>query len=452
MLSEDQKNSPEIFSVSQLNKSAKFSLEKKFNDVWVKGEISEFTNYRQSGHWYFTLKDENSSISCVMFKFKNSYLKNIPEIGDEIVLKGKLSLFEAQGRYQFIAESLEYSGEGDLLKAFESLKSKLLKEGLFDESFKKEIPELPMHIGVVTSPSGAVIQDIKNVLRRRAPLLRVTIAPSSVQGDKAENEIINALKMLQQFNKKEKLDLIIVARGGGSLEDLWCFNSEKIARVIYDLEIPVLSAVGHETDFTICDLVSDLRAPTPSAAAEIASQAHSQIKDKIENLEKVISTSAKNYFETKNKNLTDVSYELEQIDFNLDQKIFKIDECFNKIIFLQKEKFSSKRLNLIKKRTSLRDKNPLIKLSNQRASLKSKKLIFKNIFDNTLSKKKISFDAFSSKLLAFSPLAVLSRGYTVSTKDDELLDNSELTHGDEIVTRTQKNLISSRITKIDEIK
>ena len=146
MLIKEQKNSPEIFSVSQLNKSAKFSLEKKFNDVWVKGEISEFTNYRQSGHWYFTLKDEDSSINCVMFKFKNSYLKNVPDIGDEVVLKGKLSLFEAQGRYQFITEHLEYSGEGDLLKAFENLKSKLSKEGLFDESFKKDIPLLPMHI------------------------------------------------------------------------------------------------------------------------------------------------------------------------------------------------------------------------------------------------------------------------------------------------------------------
>ncbi len=281
MLSKEQKNSPEIFSVSQLNKNAKFTLEKKFNDVWVKGEISEFTNYRQSGHWYFTLKDENSSISCVMFKFKNSYLKNIPEIGDEIVLKGKLSLFEAQGRYQFIAESLEYSGEGDLLKAFENLKNKLLKEGLFDESFKKEIPELPMNIGIVTSPSGAVIQDIRNVLERRAPLSKLILAPSLVQG----------------FNKTEKLDLIIVARGGGSLEDLWCFNSENIAREIYALEIPVISAVGHETDFTICDLVSDLRAPTPSAAAEIASQAHSQIIDKIEILEKSISISIKNYLE-----------------------------------------------------------------------------------------------------------------------------------------------------------
>ena len=452
MLSKEQKNSPEIFSVSQLNKSAKFSLEKKFNDVWVKGEISEFTNYRQSGHWYFTLKDENSSISCVMFKFKNSYLKNIPEIGDKIVLKGKLSLFEAQGKYKFIAENLEYSGEGDLLKAFENLKNKLLKEGLFDESFKKEIPELPMHIGVVTSPSGAVIQDIRNVLKRRAPLSRLTLVPSSVQGDKAEKEILNALNLLQEFNQKEKLDLIIIARGGGSLEDLWCFNSEKIAREIYALEIPLISAVGHETDFTICDLVSDLRAPTPSTAAEIASQAHSQIIDKIRNLEKVISISIKNYLEAKHENFRDASDVLKKNNFNLDQKIFKIDEGFNKIVFSQKERFSSKKLNLIERRTSLRDKNPLIKLSNQRANLKSKKLIFKNVFNNSLSNKKISFDTFSSKLLAFSPLSVLSRGYTVSTKDNELLDNTKLTKGDEILTRTQRNLISSKITKIDEIK
>ena len=452
MLGKEQKNSPEIFSVSQLNKSAKFSLEKKFNDVWVKGEISEFTNYRQSGHWYFTLKDENSSISCVMFKFKNSYLKNIPEIGDEIVLKGKLSLFEAQGKYQFIAESLDYAGEGDLLKAFENLKNKLLKEGLFDKSFKKEIPELPMHIGVVTSPSGAVIQDIKNVLERRAPLTRLTLAPSLVQGDKAENEIINALTILQEFNKKERLDLIIIARGGGSLEDLWCFNSEKIARKIYALEIPVISAIGHETDFTICDLVSDLRAPTPSAAAEIASQTHSQIVDNIENLEKEISISIKNYLETKNESFRDTFNVLKKINFNLDQKIFKIDESFNKVVFLQKERFSSKRLKLIKKRTSLRDKNPLIKLSNQKANLKSKKLIFKNIFNNVLSNKKTSFDTLSSKLLAFSPLSVLSRGYTVSTKNDELLDKTELSKGDEILTRTQRSHIYSKITKIDEIK
>tara|TARA_Y100000816_G_scaffold43982_1_gene27534 strand:- start:2622 stop:3977 length:1356 start_codon:yes stop_codon:yes gene_type:complete len=451
MLIKEQKNSPEIFSVTQLNKNAKFSLEKKFNNVWVKGEISEFTNYRQSGHWYFTLKDEDSSISCVMFKFKNSYLKNIPNIGDEVVLKGKLSLFEAQGKYQFITENLEYSGEGDLLKAFENLKNKLLQEGLFNESFKKDIPELPMHIGVVTSESGAVIQDIKNVLNRRAPLAKVTLAPSSVQGDKAEGEIINALNLLQDFSKNEKIDLIIIARGGGSLEDLWCFNSEKIARKIYAFEIPIISAVGHETDFTICDLVSDLRAPTPSVAAEIASQAHSQLIDRIENLKNSIKNIFGNYFEFKNKYFNEVCDVLKKINFNLDQKIFKIDERLMKIISLQKEGFSTKKLSLINKKTSLRDNNPLILLSNQKADLKSKKLIFENALNNTLSKKKNFFKTFSSKLQAFSPLAVLSRGYTISTKGDELLDNTKLTEGDEILTRTQQNLISSKITKIDEL-
>ena len=451
MLDKEQKNSPEILSVSQLNKNAKFSLEKKFNDVWVKGEISEFTNYRQSGHWYFTLKDQSSSINCVMFKFKNSYLKNIPEIGDEIVLKGKLSLFEAQGRYQFITESLEYSGEGDLLKAFERLKNKLSSERLFDESFKKTIPELPLNIGVITSPSGAVIQDIKNVLERRAPLTRIILSPSSVQGDKAEKELLKALKNIKEFHEKKALDLVIIARGGGSLEDLWCFNSEKLAREIYAFEIPIISAVGHETDFTICDLVSDLRAPTPSAAAEIASQAHSYLEENLKNFSYNLKQNISNYLKSKKDHSAEAYKILNKINFNLDQKILNLDEIFNKINFLQKENFSSKKLYLFNKITFLRDKNPLIKLSNQKSRLVENTLQFKNIFLNSVLEKKNSLNSFSSRLKAFSPLSVLSRGYTVSTKDGELLDNINLDNGDEILTRTQRQLVSSKITKIDDL-
>ena len=451
MLNKEQKNSPEILSVSQLNKNAKFSLEKKFNDVWVKGEISEFTNYRQSGHWYFTLKDQSSSINCVMFKFKNSYLKNIPEIGDEIVLKGKLSLFEAQGRYQFITESLEYSGEGDLLKAFERLKNKLSSEKLFDESFKKTIPELPLNIGVITSPSGAVIQDIKNVLERRAPLTRIILSPSSVQGDKAEKELLKALKNIKEFHEKKALDLVIIARGGGSLEDLWCFNSEKLAREIYAFEIPIISAVGHETDFTICDLVSDLRAPTPSAAAEIASQAHSYLEENLKNFSYNLKQNISNHLKSKKDHSTEVYKILNKTNFNLDQKILNLDEIFNKINFLQKENFSSKKLSLFNIITLLRDKNPLIKLSNQKSRLVENTLQFKNIFLNSVLEKKNSLNSSSSRLKAFSPLSVLSRGYTVSTKDGELLDNINLDAGDEILTRTQRQLVSSKITKIDDL-
>ena len=451
MLDKEQKNSPEILSVSQLNKNAKFSLEKKFNDVWVKGEISEFTNYRQSGHWYFTLKDQSSSINCVMFKFKNSYLKNIPEIGDEIVLKGKLSLFEAQGRYQFITESLEYSGEGDLLKAFERLKNKLSSERLFDESFKKTIPELPLNIGVITSPSGAVIQDIKNVLERRAPLTRIILSPSSVQGDKAEKELLKALKNIKVFHEKKALDLVIIARGGGSLEDLWCFNSEKLAREIYAFEIPIISAVGHETDFTICDLVSDLRAPTPSAAAEIASQAHSYLEENLKNFSYNLKQNISNHLKSKKDHSTEVYKILNKTNFNLDQKILNLDEIFNKINFLQKENFSSKKLSLFNIITLLRDKNPLIKLSNQKSRLVENTLQFKNIFLNSVLEKKNSLNSSSSRLKAFSPLSVLSRGYTVSTKDGELLDNTNLDAGDEILTRTQRQLVSSKITKIDDL-
>ena len=448
----EQKNSTEILSVSQLNKTAKLSLEKKFHNIWVRGEISKFTNHQQSGHWYFSLKDQNASIDCAMFKSKNSYLKNIPEIGDEITLKGKLSLFEAQGRYQFIAEILEYSGEGDLLKAFEKLKIKLLDEGLFEESFKKEIPDLPMHIGVVTSPTGAVLQDIKNVLRRRAPLSKVTLSPSTVQGEKAESEIIYALKMLQELDKKEKIDLIIIARGGGSIEDLWCFNSEKLAREIYAFEIPIISAVGHETDFTICDLVSDLRAPTPSAAAEIISQTHSQLKNKIKFLEDSVQSSLNEYIGYKENKFIEIFKILKKVNFNLDQKIFKVDEVFNKMIYLKKEKLSSKKLNLALKKASLRKHNPFIKLSNQKAILLSKKTSLKNVSMNLFLNKRNIFKTFASKLQAFSPLEVLSRGYTVSTKNNQLLDKTNLKKGDEIFTRTQKNIISSKIINIDELE
>ena len=451
MLNKEQKNSPAILSVSQLNKNAKLSLEKKFNNVWVKGEISEFTNYKQSGHWYFTLKDENASINCVMFKFKNSYLKNIPEIGDEIILKGNISLFEAQGRFQFIAEALEYSGEGDLLKAYENLKKKLLLEGLFEESFKKVIPSKPMHIGVVSSPSGAVIQDIRNILERRAPLSKVTLSPSLVQGEKADDQIIKALEMLTTFNESYKIDLIIIARGGGSLEDLWCFNSEKLARKIYSLEIPIISAISHETDFTICDLVSDLRAPTPSSAAEIISQEHSNFFDRLTDLKRNGLFSLQKNFSNKKNFLKQNLNIFNKVDLNLDQKSLRLDENQNRFTYLQKENLNSKNLLLSKFILNLKDKNPFSKLSSQKADLSNMVLIYKNSFFTNFSEKRNIIKTLISKLNAFSPLAVLSRGYTVTTKNDELLESSILTKGDEIKTRTEKTIISSEIIDINEI-
>ena len=274
----DQSKNLNIISVTELNTSAKKLLERDFSSIWVSGEVTNFRSY-DSGHWYFKIKDNNSEIQCVMFKFRNSSLNNIPSDGDQLLIKGSISMYVAKGSYQFQVDQIEYAGEGVLLKDFEALKKKLAQKGLFDSRYKKALPLLSKHIGVITSPNGAVIEDIRNVLSRRAPLINVSLIPSLVQGDGSEASLIGALKKAGRLHKIKKIDVIIIARGGGSLEDLWSFNSENLANDIYNYEIPIISAVGHETDFTICDFTSDLRVPTPSAAAEIISEPYIKISN-----------------------------------------------------------------------------------------------------------------------------------------------------------------------------
>lgn len=256
-------------TVKQLNFFVKSLLEgdKRLNCVSVKGEISNFSNHYASGHWYFTLKDSDASIRCVMFKSYASKVKFNIENGMQVVIEGKVSLYERDGQYQFYVEQLLSDGIGDIAVAFEQIKQRLLKEGLFDTDNKRPIPSFAKKIAVITSPTGAAVQDILSILKRRNPMCEVVLCPVSVQGESAVPEMIDALNKVYNLTD---VDLIIIGRGGGSIEDLWAFNSEILARKIYESPFPVISAVGHETDFTICDFVSDLRAPTPSAAAEIA--------------------------------------------------------------------------------------------------------------------------------------------------------------------------------------
>ena len=271
-------NTQEIISVSEINRRAKSILEENFPFVWIQGEVSNFFS-AASGHWYFSLKDESSEIRCAMFANKSHRITFEPKNGDHLVLNGTLSIFEGRGQYQIIVEHIELAGEGALLKAFEELKKKLLTEGLFDDSLKKKLPSYPRSIAVVTSPDGAVIQDIINVLSRRSPFFNLTVVPTLVQGEKAAPLICEALNKASNL---ENIDLIILARGGGSIEDLWAFNNEEVARTIVNCPIPLVSAVGHETDFTISDFVADIRAPTPSIAAEIISQPYSELKETLE--------------------------------------------------------------------------------------------------------------------------------------------------------------------------
>ncbi len=256
-----------ILSVTELNRRARQLLEVHLATVWVRGEISNLAT-PSSGHWYFTLKDDRAQIRCAMFRGQNALLRFRPEHGMQVIARGRVSLYEGRGDYQLIVENLTVDGAGALQIAFEQLKARLQDEGLFSDEFKQELPALPRHVAVITSPTGAAIRDILSVFRRRFPAIQVSILPVPVQGTDAMPAIVRALQLA---NTCSDIDALILARGGGSLEDLWAFNEESVARAVFASEIPVVSAIGHETDFTICDFVADVRAPTPSAAAELLS-------------------------------------------------------------------------------------------------------------------------------------------------------------------------------------
>ncbi len=270
-----------ILTVTQINEYIKglFDASRFLQDVYIKGEISNFTNHYKTGHMYFTLKDEGGVLRAVMFRFNASNLAFIPENGMRVVARGRISSYVKDGSYQLYVESMEPDGIGALYIAFEQLKEKLSSEGLFDNAYKKPIPRYPSKIGIVTSPTGAAIRDMINVSRRRFPMTEIILFPCLVQGDNAPEQIIQGIKF---FNTRYPVDTIIIGRGGGSLEELWAFNNEALARTIFASKIPIISAVGHETDFSISDFVSDMRAPTPSAAAELALPDFVKEKERLE--------------------------------------------------------------------------------------------------------------------------------------------------------------------------
>lgn len=265
-----------VLSVSQINTYLKSIIDQDYNlkNIYVSGEISNFTNHYRTGHFYFTLKDERASVKAVMFRSSAERLRFMPENGMKVLVRCSASLYERDGVYQLYCEDMQPDGLGELMIAFEQLKDKLSKEGLFSDEHKKPLPEYPKRIGVVTSPTGAAIEDIKNVLSRRYPFAEIILAGVTVQGESAPSQIAQAIKKL---NRLRCCDVMIVGRGGGSIEDLWAFNDEGVARAIFESEIPVISAVGHEVDFTISDFVADMRAPTPSAAAELAAPDYKEV-------------------------------------------------------------------------------------------------------------------------------------------------------------------------------
>ena len=446
-----QKKNTNIISVTELNTSAKKLLEKDFSSVWVTGEMSNFRSY-DSGHWYFKIKDENSEIQCVMFKFRNSSINRRPMDGDNLILKGSVSMYVARGSYQFQVDQIEYAGEGVLLKNFEDLKKRLTKEGIFDAEHKKIIPKIVKNVAVITSSNGAVIQDIKNVLSRRAPLINVFLIPSLVQGEKSEISLIDSFDKILKLHKKENIDAIIIARGGGSLEDLWSFNSEKLARRIFEFEIPVISAVGHETDFTICDFVSDLRAPTPSSAAEIISEFYVSIIDSITFYKSQLKKEIGSKLLLLSNSLDMTSKSLINPQTKLKEDLLKTDELTNKLKYLL-DSFINEKKYLIERNVltikKLNPKNYINTANNQVAALdKNLKVLTKNM----VNIKNETFKGIVKELEALSPLEILARGYSITkikSSQKIIRDSKNLKIGDVISSVVAKAEIESKITKID---
>ena len=388
-------------SVTELNKYIKNKIDSDevLNNVLVKGEISNYKHH-YTGHLYFTLKDENSLIKCIMFKSSAVRLKFEPRDGMKVMVFGTVSVFERDGVYQIYVKAMQEDGMGSLYKAYEELKAKLEKEGLFDVAHKKKIPTFPKCIGVLTSNTGAVIRDIINVSTRRNPNVYIKLLPVPVQGEGAAEKIATAIKLM---NEKKLADVIIVARGGGSLEDLWPFNEEIVARAIYDSELPVISAVGHETDFTIADFVADLRAPTPSAAAELAVP-----------------------------NISDIVLKLESYD--------------NRLKLALKKKVELMRLRYEKCMNSRVFKEPTQKINEKYMILDLKVKSIQNSIMSIYKDKKTNMIKQISKLDALSPLKTLTRGYSIVQKDGKVIKSvNDVKKDDEVDLRLTDGTAKAKI-------
>ena len=442
-------NNQEIVSVSDINNLAKGLLERDLSNVWIQGEISSFTAHG-SGHWYFTIKDQKSSLSCVMFKFENANILFQPKVGDELILNGNISIYAPSGRYQFNVKHIEVFGEGVLLKAFEDLKKKLSTEGLFEEKNKKKIPSLALSVAVITSETGAVFKDIINVLRRRSPFIELTLIESQVQGKNADKEISRAIRLA---NKVDSFDLIILARGGGSIEDLWCFNMESVAREIADSHLPIISAVGHETDFTISDFVADLRAPTPSAAAEIISQNHSNLIELFSrnraNLENVVTNRISQLIEELEYKATLLRHPGEK----LRETSQKIDNFEIRMKDLLINIALNKKANLFESVSVLSNSSPLAKIKSHQDKVKLHSVNLLNAMNLSIEQKNKTYLKNISTLEAVSPLSVLARGYSIITdkKNKIISSSSQLSLNQEINASFKEGKILARVVeKIDE--
>jgi exodeoxyribonuclease VII large subunit len=443
--------SKNILTVSKLNKLARSVLEVEIGQVWLEAQISNFVA-ASSGHWYFTLKDDRAQIKGAMFKGANRRVLQKPKEGDKVLVRANISLYEPRGDYQIIVEHMQHGGEGQLKQQFEQLKIRLAAEGLFAHERKQNLPDNVLKVGVVTSPTGAALYDILTVLKRRNRAIEIIIYPTQVQGDPAVQLICQAIVLA---NQRKEVDVLVVGRGGGSLEDLWCFNDEKVARAIFASRIPVVSAVGHEIDISIADFVADIRAPTPSAAAEIISEDQSILSDKIvllqdkllKNLNQLQQNFQHRYEVVKQVLLQNhPQKQLEQKSQQVDQLQAKLQSKTNQVLaqHLQQQKHLHDRLRLL---------SPQKEIANRYLKLRDLYTQLQRNWQQTRDRKHQQLANNSHLLDTVSPLATLSRGYSISFNNSEIVKSvKQIEPGDTILTRLHDGEVKSIVDEVSATK
>ena len=438
-----------ILSVSELTQEIKKLLEFKFSDIWVEGEISNF-RIPTSGHIYFTLKDEESQIRAVLFRMQARSLRFVPEDGLHVVCRGRIGLYERRGEYQLIIDRMEPKGIGALQLAFQQLKERLEKEGLFDAARKKTLPMIPKKIGIVTSPTGAVISDMLHIIQRRFENVHVLLYPVPVQGEGASSEIAKAIKYL---NDRTDADVVIVGRGGGSLEDLWAFNEERVARAIYDSKIPIISAVGHETDYTISDFVADLRAPTPSAAAELVVREKKEIENTLRYLRTRLESRMVEVFQRHRTNLLHFRKILISPQKIVENYLLRLDDLVSRFSILaawilkrNREKYFH-----LSERVYLR--SPLQGIEHLRLFVSQIGKGLEQNIRHTIEIHRGKAGGIVGKLESLSPLSILRRGYSITRKLPALQilrDAALVREGDKVEVKLYKGALICAVEKIEK--
>lgn len=440
----------DVLSVSQLNRSIKMLLERdsQLQDVWVRGEISNFTHH-SSGHMYFTLKDDQSRLKVVMFASYNRFLRFLPKNGTKAIVRGSISAFERDGAYQLYAREMQPDGIGSLYLAFEQLKEKLAAEGLFATERKRTLPRFPKRVGVVTSPTGAAIRDICTTIRRRYPQADIVLAPAIVQGVEAPLSIVRAIR---NINRETGIDVLIVGRGGGSIEELWAFNDEQVARAIASSLIPVISAVGHETDVTIADFVADVRAATPTAAAELAVPHYVEWLERVKQLDTRMQRAIRQRTLQERKRLDGLSQSyamrqpqrrLEEAAQRLDSVQLRMKQSMKQLMRLRREQYN--RLSEQMKR---------YRISEQLSERHAKVMTLRSRLDTRMrhqwQQKQLLFASRLAQLDVLSPLKVMQRGFSLVYSGDQLVKSvNQFATGDELVVRLSDGSATARVERIE---